>query len=366
MKLLLDNGNQHVGRHGAPDLRLDGVLAGAQKALDAQVLLDPLEEQFHLPAVLVQRGDGQRRQRRVVRQKHQGLAGLRILEADAAQMLGQGFGDVKAVHGDRLIAHYTARAIGLARVDAPGVHAALGAGDKEGSGLMHLVQPREVQVTAVHDVKSPSFDGQDVEHLDIAHLAVADVDEGGNGAAQVQQRVHLHRRFGGAKRRPIEQTQAQVDGRGVQCVDGGIDIDVQRLAGVQLPGACHQAHGQRVVDAPVPQTQGVCQRRARRHTLHTHVKQLGLIGAEADLDIAQGFAPRQLRKGHDTKQVGAAQGAHTHVAAIPIDDAAKVLPRHVLHDLRKQCLAYIHAAPSVVQTGKHRKCANLNSNRGHP
>ena len=231
---------------------------------------------------------------------------------------------------------------------------------------MHLIQPREVHVAPIHDVKSPSFDGQDVEHLDIAHLAVADVDEGGNRASQVQQRVHLHRRFGGAKRRPVEQTQAQVNGGGVQRVNGSIDVDVQRLAGVQISGARHQPHGQCVVDTPVAQTQGVGQRRARWHALHAHVKQLGLIGAEADLDIAQGLAPRQLRKGHDTKQVGAAQGAHTRVAPIPIDDATKVLPRHVLHDLRKQCFANVHATPSVVQTEKHRKCANQNSNRGHP
>jgi hypothetical protein len=83
--------------YGAPDLRLDGVLAGAQKALDAPVLLDPLEKQFHLPAVLVQRSDGQGRQRPVVCQKKQRHARLRILEADAAQILGVVFGDVKAV-----------------------------------------------------------------------------------------------------------------------------------------------------------------------------------------------------------------------------------------------------------------------------
>ena len=50
MQLLFDNRNQHIGGHGTPDLRLHRILAGAQKTLDAQVLLDPLEEQFHLPA----------------------------------------------------------------------------------------------------------------------------------------------------------------------------------------------------------------------------------------------------------------------------------------------------------------------------
>jgi hypothetical protein len=43
---LFDDGDQHVGRHGDPDLRLHRVLAGAEEGLDAQVLLDPFEEQF--------------------------------------------------------------------------------------------------------------------------------------------------------------------------------------------------------------------------------------------------------------------------------------------------------------------------------
>ena len=65
MKLFFDDGNEHVSGNGAPDLRLHGVLAGAQETLDAQVLLDPLEEQLDLPTTLVQGGNGQRWQRRV-------------------------------------------------------------------------------------------------------------------------------------------------------------------------------------------------------------------------------------------------------------------------------------------------------------
>ena len=69
MKLLFDDGNEHVGKYGAPDLRLHRVLAGAQKTLDTQVLFDPLEEKFDLPTILVQGGNGQRRQAGVVGQK---------------------------------------------------------------------------------------------------------------------------------------------------------------------------------------------------------------------------------------------------------------------------------------------------------
>ena len=59
MKLLLDDGDEHVGGHGAPDLRFHRVLAGAQETLDAQMLPDPLEVQLDLPSAFVQRGNRQ-------------------------------------------------------------------------------------------------------------------------------------------------------------------------------------------------------------------------------------------------------------------------------------------------------------------
>ena len=58
MKLLFNDGDQHVSGDGTPDLCFHRVLAVTDEAFDAQMLLDPLEEQFDLPAVLVHRDDG--------------------------------------------------------------------------------------------------------------------------------------------------------------------------------------------------------------------------------------------------------------------------------------------------------------------
>ena len=57
-ELFLDDGNQQVDRDGDPDLGFDGVLAGSEEDLDAQVLLDPFEEQFHLPLALIESANG--------------------------------------------------------------------------------------------------------------------------------------------------------------------------------------------------------------------------------------------------------------------------------------------------------------------
>jgi hypothetical protein len=77
-KLFADDGDQHVNADGNPDLRLDRVVTGAEKVFDPQILLDPFEEQFHLPAALVQLGNGEWRQVEVIGEKDQGLAGLRV------------------------------------------------------------------------------------------------------------------------------------------------------------------------------------------------------------------------------------------------------------------------------------------------
>ena len=368
MKLLFNDSDQDIGGHCAPDLRLHSVLARAQKTLDAQMLLDPFEEQLDLPTVLVECSDHQWRQGRVVGQKHQRLAGLWIVETDTPlvaacafvlQMLGIVLRYVEAIQRDALIAHHTGRPVGLGRVHAPGVHAAFGAGHKESARLMQFVQPGKVQtgwpraIATIHHVKGTRFDGQDVEHVDIAHLAVAEglasghVNESRNSAAQIQQGVHLHRRLGRTKWRPFEQTQAQVDRGGIQRVDGRVEFDAHRFFGIEFPGAHNQAHGQRVtgwpwaIDEPVPSVQCIGQRRARGHCAQAHVKQLGptgwpgAIGRQANLDVAQGLAPCQLREGHHSKQIGTIQGAHTRIATVTFDDASKGLPRHVLHDLRK-------------------------------
>jgi len=93
LKLFFDDCDQHVGGHGAPDLRLDSVLAISQEFLDSQVLFDPFEEQLDLPAAFVKCCNGQRWQRRIVCQENQLCARFRVFEPDSAQVLGVFFAE---------------------------------------------------------------------------------------------------------------------------------------------------------------------------------------------------------------------------------------------------------------------------------
>jgi hypothetical protein len=55
--------------------------------------------------------------------------------------------------------------------------------EKERCAQVEPIQPREVEVTAVHDVEGTGFGREQVQCLDIVELAVGDVNKGWNIAA---------------------------------------------------------------------------------------------------------------------------------------------------------------------------------------
>ena len=87
LQLLFQNRHQHVNTDGNPNLGFHRVIAGAIKVFDAQVLLDPFEEQLHLPTALVEQGYGQGGEGEVVSQEYQALACLRVHIMDAPQFV---------------------------------------------------------------------------------------------------------------------------------------------------------------------------------------------------------------------------------------------------------------------------------------
>ena len=170
------------------------------------------------------------------------------------------------------------------------------------------------------------------------------MNETGDGATQIQQRVQLDGRLGRAKWCPIKQTQAQVDGAGVQRIDVARDVHIQAqwLIGIELVGTANQNGREVSPDTPVAPLVGVCQRGATHRLAQSHRVELGGVGSQRGLDVAQGFAPGQLRIGHDAKVLGAGQRRDLSVAGVTSDDASKAGPGYKLHQLGEKRLANIH------------------------
>src|SRR5215472_8596137 len=148
---LLHDGDEDVDGYGDPQLRLHCTFRGTVEPLDAQMLLDPREEQLDLPAAFVELADGDGRQGEMVGDENELLAGFAVVEANTAEVLGIAAPGLGTVERDGLVADDAGGTIGGRRVDAVRIHVRLGAGDEEGAGLVEDMQAIEIDVAAIHD-----------------------------------------------------------------------------------------------------------------------------------------------------------------------------------------------------------------------
>ena len=366
MKFLLDDSDQHIGGYGTPYLGLDCVFAVADEALDAQMLLDPFEKQFHLPAALVELGDGQRGKQGIVGEEHQRLSGYWVLESHSAQLIGVvhcGFFDGQ---GDTLIADYACGPIDWLGTNAAGAGIGFGASDKVSSALMQGVETLEIQVTSIHDVERTGLERNHVHDIDIVNRAIGNMDERWDISAQIQQSMHFYSGLGSAKGGPRKQGQTQVYGRGVQGIDGILQVDREIVLAVKFARFANQKCGQICPNMPVASFVGVGQCRAPDRLTKTHTVEFSVIGQQTGFDVAQTLAVSKLSEGHGAKLFGTGQTSNSGIASIAIYDAAETGPRNELHDLSKKSLSRIHASSperSISGSYLNLEVWNLNSNR---
>ena len=363
MQAFLSNGDQHVSADRDPDLRFDSVLVGAIKRLDAQVLLDPFEKQLNLPALAVQVCNQLGLESEVVGQKSYSLA-IVILDHHAAQRGGIVFAGIKDGQHTCLIAHDVragpVHGVGVTPLE---LGVGLGAGDEEGVGLMDHKQSLEIQVPAIEQVVRAGLDVQQVQGVDLVCLAVADVNECGDGAAQVQQGVQFDSRLVRAKRCPRINRQAQVYRRGIEGVDGCIQVDRHRLFGIQRTRHGDQVLREVGVDLPRSSCIGVGQGVARNGlAAQTHVIQPLGLGTQIDFDVAQRLAVGQLSKGHGQELVHAGEVLDLVIASVRGYASAKSAQWQKCHELRENKLALVHGGP-LRDDAKDHKSWNRSSNR---
>jgi hypothetical protein len=363
MQAFLGNRDQHVSADRNPDLRLDRVLGGSVKRLDPQMLFDPLEEQLDLPALAIQLRNQLGFEREVVRQKRDSLACL-VFGHDTAQRSGIVLAGIQNSQHAGLIAN-DARvgSVHRAGVAALELGVGLGEGDKKSTGLMDHKQPLEIEIPAIEQVISPGLDPQQVQGVDLVHLAVCDVNKRWNRAAQVQQGVEFDGRLVRPKRRPRVDRQTEIDRGGVEGVDRCVQLDRQRVLHIQRARHSNQVLRQVGVNLPGPSGVRIGQCVAGNGlATQAHVIQALGLGAQVDLDIAQGLAESQLCKSHRQELVHAGEFLDLVVASVRGHATAKSAQRQERHELRENKLAVVHEGPLRADAKDH-KSWSRSSNR---
>src|SRR6266852_5685604 len=312
------------------------------------MLLDPFEEQFHLPATLVDLRDGTGGEHKIVGQKLQPLVGLRVEVTYAPQCIGIHRGRFEGCQNHRLIRAHARALVHRMRVASLEQHVRLGAHDKEGRAERKDEEPLKIDVAPVQHVEGHRLWQDLVEEVHIMHIPTGDADKCGNVAVQVQQSVHLDGGLAPAKLGPRKQRQAQVDGGRIQSVQTLLQIDANRIAGMQRPGDGDQSLREIGEDPPIMRFVRVGQRRARHLAAESQVVQLALHRTQTGLDVAQTFPIGQLREGHGQILIPAGKSAQPDVALIALDATAKLPVGKEADQLRKNGAALIHEPLSAV------------------
>ena len=345
MQPLFHDGDKNISCDGNPYLGFDGVFAGSQKGFDTQMLFDPFEEQFDLPALLVQRGDQLRLECKIVGQEYDAFAIL-VLDDNAAQRAWT----ILACAIQRQLSSLVADEIGAGSVDRMGVpalefHVALCSRYKESVQHVESMQSFEIQVAAIHPIKRAWLDSQIVQNIDFVGLAVGDMNKGRDRTAQIEQRMQFDCGFGGAKRRPWMHRQTQIDRGCIECIHSGIQIDTHRFVGVQW--SRHRNQVLRKVGVNLPWTSGVrVRQRIARNGLATkpHVIQPVRLRPQIDFDVAQGFSIRQLGECHSEELIQTRKILDLVFAPVRRNASTKRGQWQISHDLRKNEFAMMHSS----------------------
>lgn len=110
--------SDQIHANGNPDLRFHCIERVAKEVFDHQVLLEPFEEQFDLPALLVNRSNGQCSQVQTIAQERQIELRLLVKEFHFSQDAGIGLAGLVGQQLDGLISTYASASIeGLAGDD---------------------------------------------------------------------------------------------------------------------------------------------------------------------------------------------------------------------------------------------------------
>jgi hypothetical protein len=142
--------------------------------------------------------------------------------------------------------------------------------------------------------------------------------------------------------RPGKERQTQVDGSGVEGIDGLRKFQSEAVSRVQALGFLDQELGEIGVDAPVPLLVGVGQRAARNPAPEPHVIQLLRHGTKARLDIPEALSKRELSEDQTQELVPAGKAAAPPHAGIPFNAPLKRLVGGMLDYLSEYGASLIH------------------------
>lgn len=338
---LIETGYHQVNADRDPNLGSNGVLAGAEERFYAQVLLDPLEEQFDLPSALVDRCDDICGQIEVVRQKDQPLPGLGIEEADTSELFRVVSLTFVSAQSNSLVATQTAGLVDGTRLSDIKSRIAFRSNDKISVRAFNLEESGKVKVSAVKNVDATSLNKHPIHEVDVMHRTVCNLYKNWDRASQVDLSVKFDCSFGFTEMSPWKHGKAQVDCGSIDGINHLVDAQPVGVSAVKTSGLTDQNLSECFINSPVSVLVGIGQISPRDIAPDAHGVKMR-ASSQTSLDVAKALPESDLSKSHCQKLIS---GSHTFACTrhrVTINAASQLLRIQNIHDLGEYESSDVH------------------------
>ena len=215
-KVMLDDCDEAISDDGNVYLYAHSILRFTPETLDLEMLLDPLEEQLHLPSVLVEQGDVLCTEEEVICVVDKAAMQFWSIVDDSSDNARVLLLVLLLGKADTLVFEYVVSAVeDTFAIDNLVCRLAFLPDDEEGTEHMNLIESGEVKVASVKHIAGKSLICEPVHRVDIVYLGIGNPVEYGNLRGDVNLRVDFDSRLGASELSPSEHGHAEVDGCGV-------------------------------------------------------------------------------------------------------------------------------------------------------
>lgn len=352
--VVLNDSNKAVSNNRNINLYSDSILGRSPKGRDLEMLLDPPEEQFYLPALLIQQGDVFSLESEVVSEERERSLQVRSIVNYSPQhgrilLLG-----LIAGKAYRLVKQNVVPAIQqVLAVDNLVVEAGLLSDDKKRVNDVDLIQPGKVIIPLVEDVERIRLVRNVIHRIHIMDFSLRDMNVCRYLGYHIKQRVDFDTSLGLPKVCPLEQTQAQVNSGRVE----RIELSIQNELPVNPLTLCEIDHvvGELLEDPVVPVSVGVSHiAELDIAWAETEMITLGLDGVDDTNHFPKTIATGKLTEHHHHQLVPACKGLDVLVSLILLDDAIKDSLGQKAGELTEDVFAAIHVSRDCLPVTKVR------------
>lgn len=345
----MEPAEDEYGDESCPNLDVDGVLAGSDEGFDFEVLFQGLEEEFDLPAVLIDCGDGRGAEFEVIGEEDDLALMFLVPDHDAAQFVRALALCADASEADDFIGDDVA-VLGYGETADDAI---VGVVFESGNEVDAFFGPGGEKLVVVEGlVHGDDGTGDEVEEageLDFMLVGGGDVDEAGEIVSVVEGDVDFDPSLGAAELGPGEHFETEGDGG---CVDGEervVEAELSFLGEAALDDEASEGCVEELAEeVGGSMFIGVGEGGAGDGSVDAEVAEFAEAALEAAGDVAEGVGAGELTEHHGDELSPAGEAFSAPFGLVFTDESGEFSARKKMENLTEEAGNNYHSGVLLV------------------